>query len=390
MAVTSPPYYSPEKGVRNYRVDPETLIPYFDTKMIWADGWGGDLGVEPTPQKYVEHLTEICTEVHRVLRPDAMFWLNLGDNRAGSGMGPSGKNAAIKNQGERQGFVGKHTVIPPGFKRKDVFGIPFRVGIALQEQGWYWRDTIPWIKRNSAPGSYKDRPVSTIEWILILTKTADNYYDYVAVMQQASESYLKDKRPKGVLRQRVNKNTKYNREESQYKKQDITGNSTYTGFNKRYKEAGSCDKRFFRSSDFFFKTWQGLLCDEEGDPLAMVVNPKSYRGKHTASFPVLLPQTCIAASTSEKGVCPKCGAPWKRLAEKIYSDDRKDYKIVTNGWQPTCKCGCETTIPATVLDFFAGTSATGVACKRTNRNYVGIEINPMYCELGETRIKEGK
>lgn len=386
--ITSPPYYSPGEGLRDYRRDPVTKRTYFDTKVGWKDGWDGDLGMEPTPQMYIHHLADICDEVNRVLRPDGTFWLNLGDSRAGSGRGNSGKNAAIQNQEERQGFIGKRVIIPKGFKKKDVFGIPFRVGIELQERGWYWRDTIPWLKRNGMIGSYKDRPVSNIEWILILTKTPNNYYDSVAVMEKSSESYLKDKRPKGVLRQRTNPNTKYNREEGQFKKQDHAGNSTYKNFNQRYKEAGSCDKRLLRSSDFFFKTWQGLWVDEEGDPLAMIVNPKAYRGKHFAGFPVMLPQTCIAASTSEKGVCPKCGAPWERQAEKVYSEDGKDYQIITNGWEPSCKCGCESTVPATVLDFFAGTSSTGVACKNLNRGYIGIEINPMYCQLGETRIIE--
>jgi DNA modification methylase len=416
MSVTSPPYYSPGEGLRNYRVDPVTKLQYFDEKVIWSDRWDGDLGMEPTPQMYITHLLEICAEVLRVLRPEGTFWLNLGDSRAGSGRGPSGKTGAIKNQEIRQGFVGTQIKIPEGFKRKDVFGIPFRVGIALQEQGWYWRDTIPWLKHNGMPGSYKDRPVSNLEWVLLLTKTANNYYDYVAVMQQASESYLKIK-TKGVLRQRVNPNTKYNREEGQFKKQDYTGNSTYTNFNQRYKEAGSCDKRLLRSSDFFFKTWQGLWLNEENEPVAMIVNPKSYLGKHYAGYPVMLPQICITASTSEKGVCPECGAQWERITKKgeakslghspstkpqeIIKQFRGEksvessgfttnqtYEILTTGWQPTCKCGREDTVPATVLDFFAGTSSTGVACKKINRNYIGIELNPVYCKLGETRIKE--
>jgi DNA modification methylase len=93
-AVTSPPYYSPGKGLRTY-----------DTSITWEDGWNGELGKEPTPQSYVSHLTTICTEVKRVLRSDGTFWLNIGDSHAGSGCGPSGWNAAIKNQSERQGHV---------------------------------------------------------------------------------------------------------------------------------------------------------------------------------------------------------------------------------------------------------------------------------------------
>jgi DNA modification methylase len=408
-AITSPPYYSPYEGLRNYDLPPVT----------WPDEWTGHLGAEPTPQMYTHHLTLICNEVLRVLRPDGTLWLNLGDSRAGSGRGPSGKSAAIKNQETRQGFVGTPQKIPLGFKRKDIFGIPFRVGFALQEAGWYWRDCIPWLKHNGMPGSYKDRPVSNIEWILILSKSTKNYYDHVAVMQKSSESYNKDKRPRGVLRQRVNPNTKYDRNESQFKKQDEVGNPTYTGFNKRYAESGSCDKRFLRSSDFFFQSFQGLWLDEDGDPLAMIANPKSYKGQHFASFPVMLPETCLLASTSEKGVCQKCGSPWKRITEKgelktlghspskkpqeIIRQFRGDtsvpssgfttnqtYEIITTGWQPSCTCGIEEITPAVVLDPFLGSGATGVAALKRGRNFIGIELKWDYCNLATERIKSGK
>jgi DNA modification methylase len=380
MGVTSPPYYSPGEGLREY--EPECI-------MTWPDGWEGQLGTEPTPQKYVSHLSLICMEFHRVLRPMGSLLLNIGDSRAGSGRGPSGKNAMIKNQGERQGFIGKHQTIPEGFKRKDMFAVPFRTGIVLQEMGFVWRDCIPWEKRNGAIASYKDRPVSSIEWILVLQKQEKNYYDYIGVMQQASESYNNDKRPRGVLRQRVNKNTKYDRGDPQYRKQDDTGNQTYTGLNARYAENGSCDKRMLRSSDFFFKTWQGLWCNEEGQPLALIVNPSGHKWKHTAGFPVMLPQVLINAYSSEKGTCPSCGSPFVRISHKEYSEDRSTYQIITDGWKPTCSCDTGTT-PSVVADFFAGTSATGVACKNTGRNYIGIEISKKYVEMGHERIAEGK
>jgi DNA modification methylase len=403
MVVTSPPYYSPVKGLRKYGV-----------ATSHSDGWTGEIGSESTPQQYVSHLVSICNELRRVLRTDGTFWLNIGDSHAGSGCGPSGKNAAVKNQVERQGYNGKQEPIPAGFKRTDIFGIPFRLGIALQESGWYWKDCIPWVKHNGMPGSYKSRPVSNLEWILILTKSPAPYYDYVAVMQASSESYRKDKRPKAILRQRVNPDTKYDRDEIQFKKQDNTGNSTYTGFNARYAENGGGDKRLLRSSDFFFQSFQGLWLDENNEPLALIANTVGYAGHHFASFPVKLPEMCILASTSEKGVCEVCGAPWKRIVEKkslicpTIGNDTQKQKVEpgnaqglerTGGhvachvgiidWKPTCTCNAPI-IPALVLDPFSGSSATGVACKWHNRNYIGIELNPEYCKLAEQRIKDGK
>jgi len=377
LIVTSPPYYSPNEGLREYKPD---------CIMEWPDGWVGMLGNEPSPQQYISHSLLIYKEIFRILKPHGSLLINIGDTRAGSGRGPSGKNAIIKNQEERQGFVGKHQKIPEGFKRKDMFGVPFRMGIALQEMGFTWRDCFPWLKRNGAVGSYTDRPVSSIEWILVLQKTDRNYYDHIGVMQKASESYNNDKRPRGVLRQRVNKNTRYDRNESQYKKQDITGNPTYTGFNARYKDNGTCDKRFLKSSDFFFKTWQGLWCDEEGQPLALIVNPKnSHQYKHTASFPVLLPQTLIEAYTSPN-VCSNCGKPKIRIAHKEYTEDGNNYQIITDGWEPTCKCDTGFG-KAIVMDPFNGVASTGMACKNTGRTYIGIEISKEYSEWSEERMR---
>jgi hypothetical protein len=64
--------------------------------------------------------------------------------------------------------------------------------------------------------------------------------------------------------------------------------------------------------------------------------------------------------------------------------------VQTTGWSPTCTCPNNLPIPAIVLDPFGGSSATGVACKLRNRNYIGIELNPEYCKLGEQRVREGK
>ena len=285
----------------------------------------------------------------------------------------------------------------------------------------------------------------------------DYYYDHIATMQPSSESYNKDKRPRGVIRQKVNKNTKYDRNDPQYtkittnmcsinadvlrnanvnflpsgnngaiifdspeqmeekiKKQDLVGNETYTGFNDRYEPNGF-GLRYMRDSDFFFKTWNGLLHNEDGEPMALIVNPKPYKGAHFAAFPVKLVEPLILAGTSEKGVCPHCGAPWVRVTKKGEFKNQSwggehvkgqsavggvgetsclktggVCEIITINWQPSCSCANNIPIPATVLDPFSGSSATGVACKLHNRDYIGIELNPEYCELGEKRIVGGK
>lgn len=384
--------------------------------------WKGELGLEPTPEMYVQHLVEIFRELREVLRDDGTFWLNIGDSYSAKSTSNS------------------------GCKPKDLLGIPWMLAFALREDGWYLRADLPWVKRNSLPSSVTDRPCSSIEHVFLLTKKPTYYYDYIATMQPASKSYLEDKRPKGVLRQRVNPNSKYP-DEGQFKKQDNVGNNTYTGFNARYEDPGT-GLRFMRDSDLFFKTWQGLLHNETGEPMALVVNPRGYAGAHFACFPVPLVEVMILAGTSDRGVCHSCGKPWIRVIRKDYSAEHtgltlceyshgsnanrlallrqqareggEEYttKIDTLGWVPQCTCNHnvfpkpypamakdpafweeardrlleafskQPLAAATVVDPFGGSCATGVACDYHKRNFIGIEIKPDYCKLGQKRMED--
>ena len=102
------------------------------------------------------------------------------------------------------------------------------------ELGWYLRSDCIWHKPNPMPSSVEDRPTTSHGYIFLLTKSAKYFYDGEAIREPASQSYIDDKRPVGVLRQKVNKKSKYP-DEGQFKKQDLTGNPTYTGFNERWK-----------------------------------------------------------------------------------------------------------------------------------------------------------
>lgn len=425
MAVTSSPYY----GLRSYGTEP----------IVWDDGWKGELGQEPSPEMFVRHLTTIFHELKRVLRKDGVFWMNIGDSYSGS-RGNGYKQSLQTTNGayssdENYDMAKRNNRNDGDCKPKDLIGIPWMLAFSMRADGWYLRSDIPWVKRNSLPSSVTDRPGSSIEHVFLFSKSPKYYYDHIATMQPSSESYNKDKRPRGVIRQCVNENTKYDRNDPQYRKfetiagglvalvpkQDGTGNNTYTGFNDRYEPNG-LGLRYMRDSDFFFKTWQGLLHNEDGEPMALVVNPKGYKGSHFASYPIRLCEPLILAGTSGKGVCPKCSAPWVRVVKKKQTGERLvngEYKMSKGGrkrclapgseilsttsafktgmwmtpetvdWKPTCTCNLDP-IPATVLDPFSGSSATGVACKLHNRTYIGIELNPEYVKLGEQRIKEGK
>lgn len=147
-----------------------------------CSAWRGQLGLEPTPELYVEHLVEVFREVKRVLRNDGTLWLNLGDSYAGSGRGPTGYDG-IGDQEKRQGFVDPGAIVPQGLKPKDLVGIPWRVAFALQADGWYLRSDIIWHKLNPMPESVTDRPTKAHEYVFLLAKSQSYYFDQDAVRE---------------------------------------------------------------------------------------------------------------------------------------------------------------------------------------------------------------
>ena len=125
--ITSPPYW----GLRDY-------------------GHGDQLGLEPTPEAYVQNMVEVFREVHRVLKPTGTLWLNLGDSYAG---------------------------------KKQLQGIPWRVAFALQADGWYLRQDIIWHKPNPMPESVTDRCTKAHEYLFLLSKSERYFYDHEAVKE---------------------------------------------------------------------------------------------------------------------------------------------------------------------------------------------------------------
>lgn len=153
--VTSPPYW----GLRDY-------------------GHESQIGLEKTPEEYVERLVEIFHEMKRALRGDGTLWLNLGDSYAGGhGMGGKGNTGALGSIDKR----GRS-----GVKPKDLIGIPWMVAFALRADGWYLRSDIIWAKPNPMPESVKDRPTKSHEYIFLLSKSERYYYDTEAIKEPGS------------------------------------------------------------------------------------------------------------------------------------------------------------------------------------------------------------
>jgi DNA modification methylase len=204
--VTSPPYW----GLRDYGVE-------------------GQLGLESTPDEYVAKMVEVFREVRRVLRDDGTLWLNLGDSYASGGMSnPSSKSTlgGGKDLGAADYSITRK--VPNGLKPKDLVGIPWRVALALQADGWYLRSDIIWHKPNAMPESVTDRPTKAHEYIFLLSKSPTYYYDYEAIKEQAAtEGRIKKCGP--------GSHAGTDRVPCKQKKQDLVGNRRYTGFNERWR-----------------------------------------------------------------------------------------------------------------------------------------------------------
>jgi len=161
--VTSPPYF----GLRDYKIDDQ-------------------IGLEQSPELYVAHLVAVFREVWRVLREDGTIWVNLGDSYATPKVGntlPDGFEGDRINKPNRcntNTFIKK---LAPGYKPKDLIGIPWMVAFALRADGWYLRSDIIWSKPNPMPESVTDRPTKAHEYLFLLTKQARYFYDADAIKE---------------------------------------------------------------------------------------------------------------------------------------------------------------------------------------------------------------
>lgn len=174
--VTSPPYWAK----RDYKVK-------------------GQIGMEITPQRYINRMMKIWKECWRVLKDNGVFWLNIGDTYQG-GKGMNGASVAYSNAGKRlsknatiataPGIIRPNDRKQKGLKAKDLVGIPWMMAFALRKQGWYLRQENIWYKPNAHPESVKDRCTLAHESLFLFTKSRKYYYDYKAIQQPAKDSTI--------------------------------------------------------------------------------------------------------------------------------------------------------------------------------------------------------
>ncbi len=249
--VTSPPYF----GLRDY-------------------GNTDQIGLERSPAEYVAALVAVFTEVRRVLKPEGVCWLNLGDSYAST---TGTKTSQPQQSRNGQGVCGPRDLHPSAargnltaykdfgdMKPKDLMGIPWRVAFALQADGWYLRSDIIWHKPNPMPESVTDRPTKAHEYLFLLTKSERYYYDADAIAELATHD---------------------NREL-------FRGHDRYTGGNS------------FHNSALKAASGKGHVLNEKGTRnrrSVWTVPTMPYAGAHFATMPEKLVEPCILAG------CPMGG-----------------------------------------------------------------------------------
>lgn len=162
--VTSPPYLNLRSYLPNDHPDK-----------------GKEIGFAQTPEEYVAKLVDVFREVRRLLKEDGTLWLNLAASWNGSGGAGGDYGAGGLREGQPK-FKGNKAA---GYKPKDMIPVPWLVAIALQQDGWWLRSDIIWHKLAPMPASYSDRPTVAHEYLFLLTKSADYYYDADAIAEQA-------------------------------------------------------------------------------------------------------------------------------------------------------------------------------------------------------------
>jgi len=320
MCVTSPPYY----GLREYGMD-------------------GQIGLESTPEEYVEKLVSVFQEVRRVLRNDGTLWLNLGDSYAHSlrqsGPDHAGKLANASKGQIKQGFK----PLPMGFKEKDLVGIPWRVAFALQADGWWLRQDIIWSKPNPMPESVTDRCTKSHEYIFLLSKSAHYYYDAEAIKESASWN-THERQARAKIENKTNPTDKINgiRPHVPSNWDTSKGDGGHGNFHKdgrrKLGDPGSGIK-----NNASFDAAMAVMPDTRNKRSVWEITTQPYKKAHFATYPEALVQPCILAG------CPAGG---------------------------------------NVLDIFAGSGTTLSVAKQLNRKSIGIELNPAYCKLCVERVSE--
>lgn len=395
------------------------------TTCSHCGAWRGQIGLEPTPERFVANMVEVFRAVRRVLRPDGTLWLNMGDCYATGA----------------------------GLKPKDLVGIPWRLAFALQADGWWLRQEIIWSKPNPMPESVTDRCTKAHEHLFLLTKAERYYFDQDAILEDTSpntharlsldvQAQIGSDRANAGNRRTGNMKAvtrhgggnRSHKGETAYREgagehRTKEGLVKFSAKMRKRAEAGSGIK-----NNDSMDAALAIMPLKRNKRSVWTVATEPFSEAHFATFPPKLIEPCILAGTSEKGSCTSCGAPlerrkvrhcekcgaevaqqakscgacghvrnWKagRTAKReLVADDwstpgrgvpRLPGGFSSNsfeaGWGQTCACHPTPSVPCTVLDPFGGAGTTGLVADRLGRNAILIELSEQYTDMARRRIR---
>lgn len=369
-----------------------TSPPYFRVRDYGAPG---QIGLESTGEKYISRIVQVFRQVRRVLRRDGQLYLNMGDSYVG---GPRGKNTGSTLEGGQETQEESRKVAPRkgifGLKDKQLIGMPWRIALALQADGWWLRQDNIWQKRNVMPASCTDRTTTCHEYIFQLTRSSHYFYDHIAVKEPQSEH----ERTRRLRQMEKGNHTVYSL------KRDTLPGQPLQGANGAARSSQARQVLALKGTRNRRSVWTISNC--------------RFAGAHFAVFPEKLVEPCILAATSEKGCCEMCNAPVKRIIRpteeyqkileenlgKNHNKDRAEDLVTgrygtglqrnhnicaayeTLGWEKSCQCALGGIIPCTVLDPFAGAGTTCLVALKLGRRFIGIELKEEYATMARARI----
>ena len=351
--VTSPPYW----GLRDYGLEstswpdvsysPMPGLPNIDVFL-----WEGCLGLEPSPDMFVGHIVLVFREIRRVLRKDGTLWLNFGDSYA-TGAGRVGNCPGGGDQGKRwrdptlKRYLGNHAddpkrtahsssmigpMIQPnrmpikGLKPKDLIGIPWRVVFALQADGWWLRQDIIWNKPNPMPESVADRCTKSHEYLFLLSKSAKYFYDADAVKEPAKEWH--------------GQAATFDRGANAVASHIIPGQSAA-----QHRRRPSEEKESFNGkTEIMADTGQNAfrcVTEYRNKRSVWTIATKPCKAAHFAIMPEALVESCVMAGSKPGDI---------------------------------------------ILDPFGGSMTVGKVAEKHGRQFVGVELNWDYIDIGKKRM----
>jgi len=352
-----------------------TSPPYWNLRDYGNDG---QLGQEETPQQYADRLVAVFREVRQVLKETGTVWLNVGD--------------AYNHIG--------HVPYRSGWQRpKQLCLVPYRVALALQDDGWWVRNVAVWYKSNALPASVTDRLTNRWEPVFLLAKSEDYFFDLDAIRVKAKTDDSAERRRAGK------------------------GNG---------KASGKKELRQWLSSPRHRVNIDGLktvqVRPDAPDPREVAAYMRDIRRKSGLSYDEIAEilgvgrwQVIHYFRLDKTGSRLPPWEMWLKLKELLTLDDRYDevmrpvekdnvLRNHPNGRNPGDVLNVPlrpnsdahfATMPVTLayrllkatlpagglaLDPFSGAGSTGVAARLLGGRYVGVDLNAEYLELSKARL----